>query len=254
MTALISLLIILTISLLITQVVTVALTQTGLSREAALFQAVSAFTGVGFTTREAETVVGHPVRRRIVIGTMILGNAGFVTAVSSLVLTFVGTGQRDVLIRLSLLAGGLAILWIAAISRWFNRHISRLITWALKRWTRLNVSDYAHLLNLSGDYEVGKIQVQAGDWLADRKLADLELNKEGILILGIHRADGEYVGAPTGQTYIRPENTLVLYGQSSVLADLDRRLAGASGNLAHEEAVVSQEHVLAEQARRDKGN
>ena len=55
------------LSLFITRLATIALTYTGLSREAARFQARSAFTGTGFTTSEAERVVDHPVRRRIIM-------------------------------------------------------------------------------------------------------------------------------------------------------------------------------------------
>jgi hypothetical protein len=50
------------LSLIITRIATTALSLTGLSWEAARFQARSAFTGTGFTTTEAERVVDHPVR------------------------------------------------------------------------------------------------------------------------------------------------------------------------------------------------
>lgn len=56
----IAFLIVLTLSLVITRIATVALTMTGLSSEAAEFQARSAFTGTGFTTAEAEKIVNHP--------------------------------------------------------------------------------------------------------------------------------------------------------------------------------------------------
>lgn len=65
-----------------------ALIATGLPREVARFQARSALSGVGFTTTEAESIVGHPLRRRIVFWLMLVGNAGFVTIVVSLILTF----------------------------------------------------------------------------------------------------------------------------------------------------------------------
>ena len=64
MAPILSLLLILAISLVTTRVAALVLERTGLSREIARFQARSAFTGVGFTTAEAESVVGHPVRRR----------------------------------------------------------------------------------------------------------------------------------------------------------------------------------------------
>ena len=87
MAALVSVLIVLTLSLLINRIATVALTLTGLSRQVASFQSRSAFTGVGFTTGEAEHIVSHPVRRRIIMLLMLLGNAGVVTTISSLLLT-----------------------------------------------------------------------------------------------------------------------------------------------------------------------
>ncbi len=74
----ISLLLIVGLSLHVTRVATVALEHTGLARESARFQSRSAFTGVGFTTSEAESVVGHPVRRRIVMWLMMVGNVGIV--------------------------------------------------------------------------------------------------------------------------------------------------------------------------------
>jgi hypothetical protein len=61
MTALISLIIIFTLSALITKIASEALVHTGLSKQSAKFQARSAFTGVGFTTSEAEHIVNHPV-------------------------------------------------------------------------------------------------------------------------------------------------------------------------------------------------
>ena len=86
MLSILTLLMVLTFSILVTRIASVALTHTGLSRESAKFQARSAFTGVGFTTSESEKVVNHPVRRRILLLLMLLGNAGIVTAVSTLII------------------------------------------------------------------------------------------------------------------------------------------------------------------------
>lgn len=54
-------------------------------KESSKFQARSAFTGVGFITDESERVVNHPVRRRILLLLMILGNAGILTGMASLI-------------------------------------------------------------------------------------------------------------------------------------------------------------------------
>ena len=94
MDAIIALLFVLTLSLLVTRLATSALMLTGVSHQLARLQALSALTGVGFTTSESERIVDHPVRRRILILMMLVGNAGFVTEASTLVLSFVGVTTR----------------------------------------------------------------------------------------------------------------------------------------------------------------
>jgi ABC-type multidrug transport system fused ATPase/permease subunit len=77
------------LSFLFVRAAAIALMLTGMDRRRAVFQALSAFTGTGFTTREAERVINHPTRRRIVSWLMVLGNAGIIaviiTATSSIV-------------------------------------------------------------------------------------------------------------------------------------------------------------------------
>jgi hypothetical protein len=46
-----------------------------MSHEEARFQARAAMSGVGLTTNTPEDIVGHPVRRRIVFGLMVVGSA-----------------------------------------------------------------------------------------------------------------------------------------------------------------------------------
>ncbi|MFT7642064.1 MAG: Trk-type K+ transport system membrane component, partial [Pirellulaceae bacterium] len=81
MIPIISLLATLVFSILTTRIATMALMLTGLSREVARFQARSAFTGVGYTSAETESVVEHPVRRQIVYWLMLTGNIGIATVV-----------------------------------------------------------------------------------------------------------------------------------------------------------------------------
>ena len=85
------LLVVLVFSLIISRVATIALRLTGLSHASAKFQARSAFTGVGFTTSEAELIVNHPLRRRIVMLLMLLGNVGIATVIATLMVTLLET-------------------------------------------------------------------------------------------------------------------------------------------------------------------
>jgi len=213
MLAITTLLLVVTLSMILVRVATIALSYTGLSEDVARFQAMSALSGVGFTTRESDTVVNHPVRRKVVMYLMLAGNAGIVTAMSSLVLTFV-TPQSvgSAAIRLGVLVAGLAVLWIVASSRWVNARLSRAIAWALKRYTRLDVKDYSQLLHLAGDFRVVEVRVACTPWLADKTLAELPMRAHKVQVLGIRHKDGGFIGAPDGQARVLPEDILILYG------------------------------------------
>lgn len=244
MLSIITLLTVLCISILITRIATVALTHTGLSKQSARFQARSAFTGVGFTTEESEKLVNHPIRRRILLLLMLLGNAGIVTAVSTLILSFIDINATMPLVwRIVLLVSGIVILWGIAASKWVDRHLSNIISKSLKSFTKLDVRDYASMLHLAGEYQVHEMQVEEEDWLADRSLKDSHLWDEGIMVLGVTRLDGTYIGAPVGSTMVKPGDTLILYGRSTAVEKLDQRKTGIGGELDHIRSVREQKEV-----------
>lgn len=253
MISMITLLMVLTLSILITRVATVALTHTGLSRESAKFQARSAFTGVGFTTSESEKVVSHPVRRRILLMLMLLGNAGIVTAVSTLIVSFVNMNRSASLIwHIALLVAGLILLWSLANSQWVDRHLSNLISTLLKNHTNLSVQDYAKLLHLAGDYQISELHVAQRDWLADKSIGKLGLRKEGVIVLGINRVDGNYMGVPDGETIIQKNDVLLVYGRAKVIEQLDQRNADAEGDREHHETMIEQKKVAEIEKDKDK--
>ncbi|QDU78362.1 TrkA-C domain protein [Polystyrenella longa] len=245
MFAIVSLVLIIIISMIVVRVATVALTLTGLSNELARFQARSAFTSTGFTTSETEKVMRHPVRRRIIMMLMLFGNAGIVTAVSSLILSFIDADMTPAFwLRIFALIFSVTILWMVSHSAWIDNHISEFIKWALQRWTDLELRDYAGLLHLTDDYIVVEMSVQEDDWLADQSLIRLKLTDEGVLVLGIERADGVYIGAPRGDTVLGVNDVLLLYGKAGTLKNLDERCKGAEGNWEHHKAVEQQQQVI----------
>jgi hypothetical protein len=239
--AAVSVVIVVLVSLLVARVGTVALTLTGMSRESARFQARSAFFGVGFTTAEAESVVGHPVRRRIIMWLILLGNAGVVTTMGTLLISFAGGGDR--LTTIIVLVAGLAVLAALATSRPVDAALTRAIRRALRRWTDLDVRDWAGLLELEGGYTVAELEVEAADWIAGRALSALTLRDEGIVVLGIHRRGGSYVGAPDGETVIEAGDVLTVYGLEDHVVELDRRAHDEAGDEAHARAVAEQERL-----------
>jgi len=233
----VALLSVLAISLVVTRVATIALMFTGLSAEAARFQARSAFTGTGFTTGEAETVVEHPVRRRIIMALMLVRSAGVITIFLSIILSFMGPEGSGKLSRLVWLAGGVLAMWFVSRSRVVDRAIKRIMIRAVRRWPEIEVMDYTGMLHLSGDYVIRELPVEEGDWIAGRDLRTCKLREEGVVAIGIHRADGSYVGVPKGDTQVHPGDRLVVYGLADNLRNLDRRHADPAGDRQHAEAV-----------------
>ncbi len=247
---------VLLVGLLITRVATVMLTFTGLSRDLAWFQARSAFSCCGFTTREAERIAEHPVRRRIIMFLMLMGNGTVVLAITSLVPFVIRLSEAEtgsLFSSLFIFGASLFLLWVLAASKWVDRRLFLLIGWALRTFTRLDVRDYHGLLHLSEGFTVLEVPVKADHWATGSNLMQLRLADEGIQVLGIQRVNGAYVGTPTGETYVRSGDTLLLYGREDLLQALDQRRKDEAGNLAHVEACASQRALIEEQARRDRG-
>ena len=240
------------ISLLVVRVATVALALTGISRDLAQFQALSAFTGSGFTTKESEDIVNHPTRRRIVMYLMLAGNAGIVLGVSTVVMSFVNVKEQDdwydaVWVRMLFMLTGVVVLLFLSRSRIVGDALWSFNTWYLKHLTHMELHDYTRLLRLAHNYVVSEVVVHKDDWLAGKTLAEAELASEGALVLGIERADGKYIGALRGVSRIEPGDTLILYSSQEQMLSLVDREAGMLGNLQHVMAVTMHLNVKDEE-------
>jgi hypothetical protein len=206
---------------LILRVGTAALVVTGLSRDVARFQVRSAFFGVGFTTSEAEAIVNHPVRRKIVSTLMLLGAVGITSIIGSVVLTLARSGDSLVGPIVGLVLG-LGVLWLLWTWKALDRAVVGGIESLLRRYTHLDTHDYAALLRVSGDWAVRAFDVRAGDGLDGRPLEQLD----GVVVLGIERADGSYEGAPAPGAALRAGDTLTVYGRNELLERLSDTVSG----------------------------
>jgi hypothetical protein len=241
MFAAISLIIILFITMLINRIATIALSHTGLSQDAAKFQARSAFTGSGFTTRETETVMDHPIRRKIVFLLMLVGNVGLVTVVSSLILAFThAKNSISIGVSIIIIAVGILMLWWVTHSR------------LLDRYTDIDMRDYAAIMHLAGEYQITEFHVDASDWIANKILKESELSHEGIVVLGIQRKNGPYIGSPSADTEIQPQDVLTVYGKAASFKELDTRRKGRRGDREHEEAVLEHEKDQEKEQQEDE--
>lgn len=238
MIAAITLFLVVTLSALITKVAAIALAHTGLSSESAKFQARSAYTGVGFSTSESEKIMNHPVRRKIIYSLMLVGNAGIVTVMSSLILTFIlPETLASKLYGLLIVVVGVSLVWWAISSQWVDRALSKLINRLLKRYTSIDIQDFAEVLHLKDDYKISELKIDESHWMANKTLRALDLRHEGITVLGIDRIDYDYFGNPTGNFEILPEDVITVYGKSDIIKGLYQRKRDYKGEREHRKSI-----------------
>ena len=214
-----------------------------MARDSAQFQARSALMGVGFTTKEAEDITTHPQRRKIVLWLMTFGNAGVVTGAASMILVFVDAGASQTLRRSGLFVVGLSVMLLALHTTWANRAIESATRAVLRRYTTLDTRDYSQLLRFESDFAVMEIHARADEWMVDRPLSQLHLTREGVVVLGIHRVDGPFLGAPTGDTVIHPDDVVLAYGRAHTVAELASRKLH-DGDAAHERAMAEHQRLI----------
>jgi len=109
------------ISFLFVRGASIALMMTGLDKNKARFQALSSFTGTGFTTKESESIVNHPQRRKIVRWLMIMGNAGIVTVIVTGTSSMVTSEAYQLPMNILILIVGILLIYKLAKFRGFTR-------------------------------------------------------------------------------------------------------------------------------------
>jgi hypothetical protein len=221
MSSIIALFVIAIVSLIAVRVGATALMMTGLSWDTASFQSYSAFFGVGFTTREAEMVVNHPVRRRIIRDLILAGNVGLTSGLATLVVTLMQTGGTS---RMLMVVGALAVCvgLLLTLSRvgWLQRLLDRIIQHTLERAGMVRALDYELLLRIQHGYVVSEIEVLPDTVLAGRTLRESRAWDRGVIILAIKRNEEMVPGLPGPADMILAGDVLTAYGKEKSLLSL----------------------------------
>jgi hypothetical protein len=214
MVALITLVVIATVSLLAVRTGATALMMTGLSWDAASFQSYSAFFGVGFTTREAELVVNHPIRRRIIRDLILVGNIGLTSAVATMVATMIQhSGGLQPLYTVGGLALGVALLVYLSRVIWIQRILDRLIQKTLNQAGLVRALDYELLLRIQLGYVVSEIDILSTTPLVNQSLATSRPWDHGVVVLAVKREGAPHPGIPGADTVLREGDVITVYGE-----------------------------------------
>lgn len=203
--------------LLLWWVGSIALEATGMERGKARFQALSAFSGTGFTTQEAESIVNHPQRRRVAICLIFLGNAGIVAFLILLVLYIRAGMVWPSLILLGIIVGGIIliifVLWSGVVDKLTNA--------ALALIGKRGVAPTLLILHREGGYAVVRLRVSEGTHLAGRSVKDAGFVKRDIVILALTQRK-QVLSLPTMNVRLQPGDQVLCYGKLSAIKALTK--------------------------------
>ena len=212
------------ISFIAVRIGAIAFQLTGLDWSLAKFQALSCFSGTGFTTKEAELITTIPQRRRIASILMILGNAGLV----ALIATFANSlNPRVPLLKITIpFLPSVAIPWIhlmiiigvlyAFYKFTTNSKQVKKITNALRnlivKKEIIKPVSFEELLVATGGYGISQIEITKDNPLLNRTLVEADLKKHDISVLVLER-EGEATTNPPEDTKVLLDDLLICFGK-----------------------------------------
>lgn len=206
-------------SFIVVRIGGLALQLTGIEPDVARFQALSAFSGTGFTTTEAERVVRHRTRRRVVTILIILGNAGLVTIIATLVASFTQVSGYDwFFIRLAIILVSIFVLYkLIIVSRFGNRIIQWVRKPLIKRILR-EAPAIEEIYNAGRGWGVSLVMIKPNSKNVGLSLADVAI-EEGLEILAIDRTE-EFLSRPNSEEKLRVSDRLLVYGNMKSIRSL----------------------------------
>jgi hypothetical protein len=208
------------ISFLIVRAGAIALMMTGVERPKAVFQSLSAFTGTGFTTREAELVVNNPLRRKIVSILMILGNAGIVAVIISATSSVVTSKGYELPIHFAIFVVGVYLIYRLGKSKGFVQKLEHFIERKLVAIPAFEEGAAEDLLHFLEGYGLVKKKITRESQLIDVPLAEWRFRNQDIIILGIERGM-EWIPIPAKKNaMVKEGDRLILYGNLKSLKEI----------------------------------
>jgi hypothetical protein len=211
-------------SFIVVRIGAIAFQLTGLEWSLAKFQALSCFSGTGFTTREAELIVGHPRRRKIASILMVLGNAGLV----ALIATFANSirpriagasswfgwlwGGLGPLVNLLVIGAAVFLTWRFFAGSRGAKVLTDYLRSRVRRSGMVESVSVEELMVASGGYGVVRVLISGDSTLAGKTLAKSDLRAKDITVLVIRR-NNEPTPNPPAAMRIQAGDDLLCFGK-----------------------------------------
>ena len=214
------LLVIILISFIVVRIGAFALQLTGMGPEIAAFQALSAFSGTGFTTSESERVVRSRPRRRIITVLIILGNAGLVTVIASLVASFTQvTGYGWFFIRLGVIIVGILILYRIVIGSKLGNKVLHRFRKPLMKSILKGSPNTEEIYHFGKGWGINLVVIYGDSKNIGLSLADVTAGKDDVEILAIDRSYA-FLPKPDKNEKVMDGDRLLIYGTRKSVEEL----------------------------------
>lgn len=208
------------LSMAFTKLAAGALIATGLPPDVATFQARSAFSGAGFTTSEAENVVNHPGRRKIIGITMFVGNLGTPTLVVTVLVGFLAPGPGNTAERAMVTMSGLLLAVMLVANRPMQRALVKIGQQQARRRLLPHLEeDMVELLSFGDGFAIGAVRLRDEPGPTLRSLRGIDEALPAVRVLGVQQSDG-YYGMPPVDIELAAGDSIIVYGQRSDLEHL----------------------------------
>jgi hypothetical protein len=215
--AVVLLLCVLTASFVVVRLGAAAFELTGLPWDEAKFQALSAFTNTGFTTREAEHITNHPIRRKIAGYLIVSGNAGLVTTIGTFAGSLVSERVVGSLTNLAVIVVGIIVLLLIfrhpAISLRIREYALR---WLGQRFQFSPPPNPSELLRLDQGFTLERFCLPERSSAVGASLKELHLKDHTLQILAIERGP-RFMPIPAGDDRLVAGDNIIVYGDREAL-------------------------------------
>ena len=197
--------------LLVFWIGSIVLERTGMERSKARFQALSALTGTGFTTREAESIVNHPRRRMIATWLIFIGNAGIIAFIILMILYLRAGLSAPSIIHIGIIVGAILVIILLIKLRVIDKITDGIIRLTRRRRGVPNLIT-EELLHQSGDYGLARVAITQKDNVHGFAVKDTHFSKQGITVLAIERGNN-VLPFPKAEEALLEGDYLLCYGK-----------------------------------------
>jgi len=215
-------LLVIAISVLVVKIATIALKMTGMDEKKAHFQALSAFTGTGFTTRDSELILDNNIRRKIIMVLMILGNAGLITVITTIVISFGRSNVLPFLLNVGIVLIVIIVLYKISANKGVTKFLNDKIESGLEKSPPFRRRPIEEIVRIAKNYGIAEVNINKHCQDLGKTLSESSFRENDILILAIER-ENSVIPAPKATDQINIDDTLICYGKLSNIEMIIKR-------------------------------